>query len=189
MASIEPIAIRLRDGAGLLVRTPTESDARELMEYRVRECATTDQVLTQPHECPKTPQEQWESMRDAVTSPDKLFLVGCIGGDIVGLLGFAAGHRERNRHQGVLGITIAETWRGRGVGTAMMRVLLDWARADPHIEKVNLSVFSTNTDAYRLYRRLGFEEEGRLLGNIQITPGYYVDEIQMRLWVKPRRAP
>ncbi len=39
-------------------------------------------------------------------------------------------------------------------------MLLAWATADPLIEKVCLEVFTTNIGAIRLYRKLGFVEEG-----------------------------
>jgi RimJ/RimL family protein N-acetyltransferase len=189
MATIEPVRLTLPDGTPLLVRSPTGDDAPEILAFRRVESATTDQVLTQPHECPETADEQWESMKDAISHPDRLFLVACIDQRIRGLLSFAGGKRERERHAGVFGLTIAEAWRGRGIGTALISTLLDWARAHPHIEKVSLVVFSTNDRAIRLYRALGFEEEGRQFGHTQITPGSYVDNLHMARWVKPRSKP
>ncbi len=65
----------------------------------------------------------------------------------------------------------------------MLKTLLDWAEKNPLIEKVGLSVFATNTDASRLYRRLDFVEEGRRAKEIKFGPGEYVDEVLMGRFV------
>lgn len=53
-----------------------------------------------------------------------------------------------------LTISICEEHRGRGVGTELMRRLLDIATK--HHKAVSLSVDKINTLAFRLYLRLGF---------------------------------
>jgi RimJ/RimL family protein N-acetyltransferase len=57
-------------------------------------------------------------------------------------------------HVGVLGILIAEPWRNRGIGRALMRYVLDRCRG--RFELVELSVFESNERARALYRSLGF---------------------------------
>ena len=61
----------------------------------------------------------------------------------------------------------------------MLQALIDWAEASPLIEKVGLSVFVTNVDAIRLYRRLGFVEEGRQPREMRLGDGEYVDNVLM----------
>ena len=65
----------------------------------------------------------------------------------------------------------------------MLETLLEWAEASPLIEKVGLSVFATNADAIRLYRWLGFVEEGRRAKEIKLGPNRYVDEVLMGRFV------
>ena len=65
-----------------------------------------------------------------------------------------------------------------------LKAPLEWAEANPLIEKVGMSVFSTNADAIRLYRRLGFIEEGRRAKQIKLWPGQFVDKILMGRFVK-----
>ena len=42
----------------------------------------------------------------------------------------------------------------------LMERLLEWATCNPLIEKVCLEEFTTNSNGIRLYRKLGFVEEG-----------------------------
>ncbi len=55
-----------------------------------------------------------------------------------------------------LGISVAPDWRGRGVGTALMRAAEDWARAHG-AELMMLNLDASNSGALRLYERLGYE--------------------------------
>jgi len=71
-----------------------------------------------------------------------------------------------------------------GVGTALLKSLIGWAKENHVIEKVTLEVFVTNEAAIRLYRKMGFLEEGRRVRHVKIADGKYVDVIVMYVFVK-----
>jgi aminoglycoside 6'-N-acetyltransferase len=54
-----------------------------------------------------------------------------------------------------LGISVAPEWRGRGVGTALLRAAEAWARARG-VERMTLDVDAANDAALRLYERVGY---------------------------------
>ena len=60
----------------------------------------------------------------------------------------------------VCGVAVVEAWRGKGLGTRLMALAHDEARARGHGE-VSLIVFEQNEGALRLYRRLGYREVAR----------------------------
>jgi RimJ/RimL family protein N-acetyltransferase len=64
-------------------------------------------------------------------------------------------------HSGVLGMGVAASHRGRGVGTALLRATLD-AASTKGLTRVELVVRADNAAAIALYERHGFELEGRL---------------------------
>lgn len=78
-------------------------------------------------------------------------------GEVVGTLGLHKTHVD-----GVMGLGMAlvEHARGRGGGHACMRTVLDWARADPELHKIELEVWPDNARAIALYEAYGFEREG-----------------------------
>jgi len=57
-----------------------------------------------------------------------------------------------------LGLAVSPDWRGRGIGTALMRAAEDWARAQG-AERMVLDLDANNAGAQRLYERLGYEVE------------------------------
>jgi len=83
------------------------------------------------------------------------------------------------RHSGVLGMGVAASHRGRGIGSALLRATLDAAAAQG-IRRVELVVRADNAAAIALYERLGFELEGRLR-DYMVVDGVSYDALQMAL--------
>jgi len=98
-------------------------------------------------------------------------------------LSFENGPHRRIAHRGTCGFSVAKQWRGKGIGTTLLQTLIEWAGANPLIEKVGLAVFANNEQAIRLYRKLGFVEEGRRPREMKLGPGQYVDDIMMYRFV------
>lgn len=78
------------------------------------------------------------------------------------------------------GMLVARDFRGRGIGTALVSALLDWA-ATTDAHKVRLEVWPHNTAALALYRGAGFVEEGRLRRHYRRSNGELWDSIPMGL--------
>lgn len=72
---------------------------------------------------------------------------------------------------------------GQGHGRALLSALIDWARQNPLVHKVELLVRSSNTPAIQLYRTLGFKDEGRHIDRVKLADGQFVDDLAMGLVV------
>ena len=55
---------------------------------------------------------------------------------------------------------VRDDWHGKGVGTAMMRAVIDLADKWLNLARIELTVFTDNQSAIALYRKFGFEIEG-----------------------------
>ena len=88
------------------------------------------------------------------------------------------------RHVVHLTLVAHPGWQSMGVGRALLASLIDWAKATPAVEKIELNVRSSNLAAQALYRKLGFSEMGRWRRRIKIAPGEYLDDVAMELFVK-----
>ncbi len=103
-------------------------------------------------------------------------LVAAADGQIVGML-----HIEASRHGfGELGMLVDRDWRGRGVGSALVRAAIIRARGQG-LHKLCLEVFAHNTAAIALYRKSGFVEEGRRARQYRRASGELWDSIIMGL--------
>jgi RimJ/RimL family protein N-acetyltransferase len=63
------------------------------------------------------------------------------------------------QHAGQLGMGLDRGFRGKGLGTKMMRACFDWAQRIG-LERIELQVYASNTGAIALYRKFGFVTEG-----------------------------
>jgi len=103
-------------------------------------------------------------------------LVAVADGDIVGEI-----HVEPSwMGFGEIRMMVAASWRGRGVGSALVAASIEWARSHG-LHKLALSVFPHNSAAIALYRKFGFAEEGRLVRHVRRADGQLWDLIEMGL--------
>jgi putative acetyltransferase len=106
-------------------------------------------------------------------------LVACANQEIVGSLGLMASDRSpRRRHVGQLGMAVHDQWQGQGIGTALMKAAIDLADRWLNLSRLELTVYTDNEAAIKLYRRFAFEVEGRLR-NYSFRDGVFIDAFMM----------
>lgn len=107
-------------------------------------------------------------------------VAGVYGGDeLVGIAGITRFEGAKLRHRALLwGMYVRPSARSGGVGDALMRFLLDEARAQG-IEQVILTVAAENPRARRLYERWGFSVYGTEPRAIKVSDDDYIDEVLM----------
>ncbi len=89
-----------------------------------------------------------------------------------------------NRHVGSLGISVKKTFRGSGVGSLLLKIIIEETRrAIPRLEIVTLDVHAPNTLAITLYKKFGFKQYGSLPRGIKLPRGYR-DEVFMYKVIK-----
>jgi len=80
-------------------------------------------------------------------------------GALVGRLSVGRDPHPASTHVADVGLMVALDARRQGVGTALMRAAVDWAR-ETGVHKLELHVFPWNEAAIALYEAFGFEREG-----------------------------
>jgi len=98
-------------------------------------------------------------------------------GTVVGRLSIGRDPHPASTHVADVGLMVAHDARRQGVGTALLRAAVDWARA-AGIRKLELHVFPWNEAAIALYDAFGFEREGYRKGHYR-RGGERVDAILM----------
>jgi ribosomal protein S18 acetylase RimI-like enzyme len=155
--------------AEFAVRPARPSDTRAMAELFAAVAAERDGIATEP---PVDLEERTAVFTRTVTGS----IVAVAGGRVVGLL-----HVEASRHGfGEIGMAVDRAWRGRGVGSALVRTAIDWARG-AGLHKLCLEVFPHNAAGIALYRRAGFTEEGRRVAQYRRASGELWDSIVMGL--------
>ena len=132
--------------------------------------------------------EMWRK-RMAEPAEGHYIFVACVGEEVAGHAGLhPAATSPRRSHAMMLGMAVPLRWQGRGVGTALMRTLCDFADGWLNVTRLELTVFTDNERAMALYRKFGFEIEGTHRA-YALRAGRYVDTHCMaRLRPKPPPA-
>ena len=109
---------------------------------------------------------------------DHNFVAVLEDGTVIGCAGLTVCSNPRMRHVGTVGLYVHTDYQNQGVGTALMKVLLELADNWLMLVRVELEVFADNQRAIHLYEKLGFEKEG-LLRMTTVRGGRYVDDCKM----------
>jgi RimJ/RimL family protein N-acetyltransferase len=146
--------------------------------------ASTDQVLTTVDEYTITLENEKVWINNLNENPQSNVLIAELDNQIAGLLFFIPNIKIKNAHTGEVGISVHPNFQGMGIGRVLLETLLAWAKGNAIIEKVYLNVFATNKHAIKLYKDLGFIEEGRSIKAVKQVTGEYIDTIQMYVETK-----
>jgi putative acetyltransferase len=98
--------------------------------------------------------------------------------EIIGTAGLTIYANHRLRHSASIGIMVHKDYQNIGVGTALMKALVDIADNWLMLVRVELTVFEDNKRAICLYEKFGFEKEG-VKKLAAIRAGEYVNELVM----------
>jgi GNAT superfamily N-acetyltransferase len=71
---------------------------------------------------------------------------------------------------------VHDDFRQRGIGTALLAAVVEVADRWLGLKRLQLTVYADNEPAIRLYRKFGFEKEGRLRA-FAFRDGVYVDAL------------
>ncbi len=125
---------------------------------------------------------------DGIIASQKFEVVAISSAKLVGFGGLYV-HGDLHDHCGSLMLGVCGEAQGRRVGSTLMAILLATAKLRANLRKVQLTVFTDNAPAIRLYRSFGFEFEGLHRCFSRRGDGY-VDAYSMAVIFEdgPRRA-
>lgn len=129
--------------------------------------------------------------KDVPFHPDQLFQQASVGnnrshatfvavipsGQVIGWIRCDRKGLPYTEHSASLWMGVAEKYRRKGIGKALLREAFEWASATD-VERLELGVRGGNKAAVSLYRSMGFQVEGRRPKAIK-TPTGYEDDIWM----------
>jgi len=117
--------------------------------------------------------------------PEDSFTLGAF--DDANLLGTATFLREtglKERHKGrIFAVYVTSAQRRKGIGHALIGVLLKKVKEDASLEQVLLAVTTRHEGAKQLYRKFGFQTWGTEPNALKIG-SEYVDEDHMILGIR-----
>ncbi|MCC2610401.1 GNAT family N-acetyltransferase [Neorhizobium petrolearium] len=157
-------------GLSIRARTPDDAPAIatliNLPGYRYG-------TLRIPHHTPDEVRKNIENQ-----SSNSFELIAEFEGRIVGICGLSRFPNPRRAHAGSIGMGVHDAYQGRGIARALLGEILAIADRWLNLKRVELTVYTDNDRAIRLYERNGFVKEGHLRC-FGFRDGEYVDAYTM----------
>ena len=179
MAGIEEVNY-LKDETKIIIRVPETKDAEGLIEHVKRINKETTFLIREAEEFNFTIKQQESFIQARVNSDINLFIIAEVEGKVIGSCILSGTNLKREKHKMDLNISIQKKYWGLGIGTKLMELSIDWAK-EKEVKKIGLKVDSSNSRAVGLYKKLGFEVEGRLLKDKYMSDGSYRNSYLMGL--------
>lgn len=159
--------------AAVAVRHARDKDLDGIVDLVVEVAAEGRWIGTEP---PVDRDRRIQQLAESLDDERAVVLVAEVDGRIVGNLGMnLARYGVAN-----FGMLVSAGWRGRGVGSALLRACIEWARA-AGAHKIALQVWPHNAAAIALYEKFGFQREGLLRRHYRRGNGELWDAVLMGL--------
>jgi RimJ/RimL family protein N-acetyltransferase len=161
----------------LIIRAVQEDDAEEFLTLSNRLDEETAFRLLEPGERLSTIEQQREIISRVQSTDNHAIFVAELNGQLVGYIAAIGGKYRRNKHGVHVVVAVLQRFAGLGIGTKLFEELEMWAHGHG-IHRLELTVMVHNERAIGLYKKLGFEVEGRKRHALLVS-GSYVDEYCM----------
>ena len=163
-----------QQNTNIVFRALGAPDAEAYRVLRLTALATSPEAFGSSHE--EEAELSLESFRARVVTTGRNVIFGAFADNrLVGMAGFAASERVKERHKGTLwGVFLMPEWRGRGLGDRLIARVIE--HANEHVLVLQASVVATNQRARQAYVRFGFVPYGIERQALRIGGMFYDSE-------------
>lgn len=179
-----PCEVGLADGI-LTVSLAGAADARALLRHARLVAGESNFLKAGPGERTLNLGLQTAFLDRLRTQQLGFVLKGELAGRLVAVLTVVRPQQPRVHHRAELGVSVRSAHWGKGIGRHMIALGIRLAQAQG-VRKLNLSVRADHQRALRLYRSLGFEEEGVSSRALRVGRRFFA-EVSMGLCLDPQR--
>jgi RimJ/RimL family protein N-acetyltransferase len=156
----------------IVIREAERKDAAAILSCLRQMAMESDFLTSEPDEMNLTVEQEERYIAEVAARSNALFLVAQAQEVIVGMLTFTGGSTRRTRHVGEAGAAVLQDYWGYGIGTNLIRVLLEWC-PQAGIRKINGRTRLDNVRGIRLCEKMGFQGEGVSKRELQIDGRFY----------------
>lgn len=144
----------------IIYREAEPSDAGKFLEYSKIVGSETDNLTFGAEGLSLTISQEADFIRKFAGNPGSIMIVAFDEGELIGTgaVSVVSG-KTRFAHRREIAISVRKDYWGKGIGTGIMNVLMDFARKSG-AEVLELEVRSDNEAAISLYKKFGFEKIG-----------------------------
>lgn len=165
----------------LEIRKLTEDDAAAYWELRKEALIEVPDAFGMSYEEAMAIENPIDAVKEVTNAEREEFYGAFLEDGLVGIATLTQEDAIKMSHRANIGaVYVSSKARGTGAGAAILQAIIEDVHKDPILEKLNLSVVTTNKAAIKLYEKLGFKIIGTELHSMK-QEGTYFDEYLMTL--------
>lgn len=159
--------------AQIVYQRAQEGDAEKIVDFYNYVGGETSYLSFEKDEYPMNVKEQEENIRSLEGKKASIMLLAMDGEEIAGIATINSSAKIKARHDGELGIVVAKRYQGQGIGTELIRQLIQWAKGNGVTTRLSLDTRADNVKAVELYMKFGFVVEGCRRNSTLLDGKYY----------------
>ncbi len=177
MGKINSIEQRSKSGEIIILRSARSFDAEKMNLLAMEVFRSSNYLISTPEEFSQkiTIEAQVERIKKYEENEADVLLIAECNNELIGMIDFQGGKKIKTSHKGSFGMCVRPLWQNKGIGNALLSTLIEWVKAHPNIEVINLTVSEENKSAFTLYKKLGFEVTGREPFGLKYNGQFLVD--------------
>ena len=159
--------------AQIIYRRAQGSDAGKIVDFYNFVGGETSYLSFEKDEYPMNVKEQEDEIRSLEDKEASIMLLAMDKDEIAGIATIHSSAKVKARHDGELGIVVAKKYQGQGLGTELIRQLIEWAKGNGVTTRISLDTRADNVKAVELYLKFGFVVEGCRKNSTLLDGKYY----------------
>ena len=183
MPKFSPLKIELKNKRIVQIRQAEISDAENLLNCIKKYVPESEYIPKLSHEIKGTINQEKEWINFFLMNKNSLLLVAEYNNQLIGNIDLTGNQRKLMEHTAVVGMGMLKEWRNTGLGTALLSNAIEWAKQNELLEVIWLQVYTENIAGLKLYKKMGFLENGTIK-NFFKHENTYFDNLTMSRSVK-----
>lgn len=170
---------KTKKGRNIIIRHLQKDDVEKLWKYMNTLSKEKTYIRFQGEELTLEEEKKYvENYLKKVEKHEAVKLLVLHGNELVGVADIYL-QEKTSRHVGTFGITIANEYRGEGIGKLLMNLTIEEGKKNMlELKIIELAVFGNNGIACSMYEQMGFTRFGLLPKGI-LHKGQFVDHVYM----------
>jgi RimJ/RimL family protein N-acetyltransferase len=166
-----------KDGRNVILRTPRWRDLDDLLEL-INSLVDEKAEIYMTQKFTREAEAEWLlKVLSRLKKDEQFFLVAEVDKKVIASSDFQVEGGDQEHRAGAIGIIVRNGYRNLGIGTEIMKTLLEQA-AFFGFRTVTVNAFATNKRAIHVYEKVGFVQSG-IIPKKHLRQGRFIDEVIM----------
>ena len=158
--------VKIKGRRTITLRRPKMSDVKQLKDY-INTLVDEDALIKMTEKQSLKEERTWlKGVLERIRKSELHKFVAEYNGEIIGSVELRKG-KWRQSHIAEVAISVKKNYRRLGVGTALMKRILEIGKNDKEIKLIYIRVYEQNKPAAKMYKKMGFKKVARLKKRVQ----------------------